>query len=38
MIELLLALLLRAELDEHADTDWAGDIYCAKLLEKKEGQ
>jgi hypothetical protein len=36
VIELLLALLLRIQTDEHADTDWAGDIYCAKLLEKTD--
>jgi len=36
VIELLLALLLRAELDEHSDTDWAGDIYCAQLLERSQ--
>ena len=35
MLELLLALLLKADLDEHADIDWAGDIYCAELLEAK---
>ena len=36
MIELLLALLLKADLDEHADFENAGDIYCAQLLEAQD--
>ena len=34
MIELLLALLLKADMDEHADVENSGDVYCAYLLQK----